>query len=196
MAGSWPESDDPTVFQIGIREMDKGSIAEPGKVWQRVQDIFTQFCQAGTVFQRASALWLTSPVAAADIKPHEMVVYLVKNHSRSLIDRKPVPSQVIGRTRLHPTHLSEAYYDHPFLKDELIFLANIIVHELMHNKLNLGDEMHALAPFAGSAGGFLQDMLPGTNMVEQMLQRKLEPTGTDIRTMAPALSRQWPQFLG
>jgi hypothetical protein len=196
MPGKWPESDDPTVFQIGIREMNKDSISEPGKVWQRVQDIFTQFCQAGNVYKRASALWLTSPVAAADIQPREMVVYLVKNHSVSLIDRKPLPNIVIGLTRLHPTHLSEVYYDHPFLRDEPIFLANIIIHELMHNKLNMGNEMHDLAPFAGAAGGFLQDTMPDINMIERMLQSKLEPTGTDIRTMAPALPRVWPQFLG
>ena len=125
-----------------------------------------------------------------------MVVYLVRNHSRSLIDRSPVPARVLGMTRLHPTHLSEVYYDHPFLRDEPIFLANIIVHELMHNKLNLGNEMHALAPFAGAAGGFLQDTMPDINMIERMLQMKLEPTGTGIRTMTPALSNKWPQFLG
>jgi hypothetical protein len=42
MAGNWPGSNNPEVFQIGIREMDKGAIAEPGKVWQRVQDIFSR----------------------------------------------------------------------------------------------------------------------------------------------------------
>ena len=190
------------VFQIGIREINNDQIREPAIVWRRVQDIFTQFCK-GSKFQRAEASWYYERIDPDEIQPHEMVVYLVRRR-QSLIARNfprafaqaRVTDNTLGLTFNGTQRLSEVYYDHPFLQDEFVLLGNIIVHELMHNKLNMGNEMHDLAPFTGSEGGFLQDTMPNLSMAERMSRRNLQPTGTDIRTMAPALSRNSPQFLG
>jgi hypothetical protein len=200
MAGTWPESDDPTVFQIGIRETVANANHNPGVIWGRVQQVFTEFCKDST-FKRASALWLTAPVRVNDLQPHEVVVYLVPNSGRSLIARNfprefntnPPGPNTIGLTKPGFPILSEVYYDHPALRDEPEFVANAIIHELMHNKLNMDDRMHALA---GPAGGFLEDTMRRLSNLEQARRMRLEASGTDIRTMSPALARAQPQFLG
>jgi hypothetical protein len=75
----------PKVFNIGIRLMDENAIAEPGVVWKRVDAIFTQFCQSpSNSFSRACAFWMTEAVDPASLKPHEVLVYLVRNRSASL----------------------------------------------------------------------------------------------------------------
>jgi hypothetical protein len=101
----------------------------------------------------------------------------------------------LGLTVTGSKRLSEVYYNHPFHQSDVTFLSNTIVHELMHNKLNMDDSMHGLAPFAGAAGGFIQDNMPGLNMVERMARQTLTPTSVDISTMAPAMGRNSSQSL-
>jgi hypothetical protein len=198
------------VFQIGIRLMTKNAIADPGIVWQRVQTIFTQFCRSKfnptSQFVRASAQWMEEAVEPTSLKPHELLVYLVRDRSASLIrvhyksvwDMEPPGPNVVGLTavKMGGGNLSEVYYAHDFCDGEPERIANVIVHELMHNKLNMGKDMHDLAPFAGPEGGFIQDTVPLVSNVAMMMGRKLEPTGTDIRTMGPALPRTVRQKAG
>jgi hypothetical protein len=197
----------PKVFQIGIRLMDEDAIAEPGIVWKRVQTIFTEFCRSpDNAFKRAGAQWLTDPVDPASLKPHELLVYLVKDRSASLIrrhyksvfDQDPPGPNTLGLTArgMPGGQLSEVYYAHPALLDQPEHIADCIVHELMHNKLDMGDRMHDLAPFAGPEGGFLQDTAPILSNLAKMMGKKLEASGTDIRTMAPALPRSVKQKAG
>jgi hypothetical protein len=201
----------PDVFQIGIRLMDKNAIADPGIVWQRVEAIFTRFCRSkvnpGSPFTRASAQWMEGPVDPASLKPHELLVYLVKDSTASLIrvkyksewDKDPPGPNTVGLTAVKQAggNLSEVYYGHDFCDDEPERLANVIVHELMHNKLNMGREMHALASgWAGRLGGFLQDMVPFVSGVYQVAGVDIEATTADIQAMAPALPRSVTQKAG
>jgi hypothetical protein len=200
----------PTVFRIGIRLMGGTGIAEPGRVWGRVEKIFTQFCrgvrgQPASPFVRAVASWMVDPVDPASLKPHEMLVYLVKDTSKSLIRhhypqewaKNPPDQNVIGLTAVKQSasgNLSEVYYAHPFLKDEPERIANTIIHELMHNKLNMDDDMHDLAPAIGPEGGFLQAFQPVVSSA--WMGGQLQPTVRDIRTMTPVLSRTVKQKAG
>jgi hypothetical protein len=209
MAGMVNEG--PDVFQIAIRLMDKNAIDEPGVVWKRVMMIFQQFCRSKfnptSPFARASAQWMEEPVDPGSLKPHELLVYLVKNRDASLIkkyykkvwDQDPPGPNVVGMTAPREVvggNLAEVYYAHTFCDGEPERIADVIVHELMHNKLNMGNEMHNLAMFAGPEGGFLQDTVPIVSGVAQMRGKKLEPTGTDIRTMGLALPKGVKQRAG
>jgi hypothetical protein len=191
-------------FRIMIRETVPNAIPTPGIVWQRVQDLVTRFCRdPSSPFAAASAYWLQNPVKPTDLKPHEVIVYLVKDRDSSLI-RRHFPAlwrrpgeNTLGMTAVGgPRNLSEVYYDHPYHAGEPKQLANTIVHELMHNKLNMGEHMHDLAPFTGRMGGFLQENLPAQTAVERMARAEFEPTRADIAAMAPAMSKPVPQVAG
>lgn len=194
----------PKVFQIGIRLMVKNAIAEPGIVWKRVQTIFTEFCTPDSNgFSRASAHWMTEPVDATSLKPHELLVYLVKGPDKSLIKhhypkefaKNPPDKNTLGLTAPNQPggNLSEVYFAHEFLKDEPIRIADVIIHELMHNKLNRGDDMHSFAPFSGAEGGFMQDSFPALSDLAKKKGMTLHTTGVDVRSMALALPKARPQ---
>src|SRR5438105_15815666 len=116
-----PETD-PAWFRIGIREVPPGMISNPGQVWSRVQDIFTEFCRAGSRFAAGNAYWLTEPLEAISLKPHELVVYLIPDSTNSLIKRffraqfyaNPPGPNTLGLTAVQGTgNLSEVYVKHP-----------------------------------------------------------------------------------
>ena len=192
-----------------IRAPSKGDATDsPGVVWQRVQDIFSEFCDpAVNSFKAASAYWITESIDPGDIEPHEVIVYLIKDRNVSLIrtrfpadfQNNPPGPNTLGLTAVGKgKNLSEVYFDHSFHQGEPVLLANTIIHELMHNKLDAGNVMHSWASqFAGALGGFLQENLPNTTgIVDKMARRKLETTKADIDRMKPALSKVVGQNTG
>jgi len=196
---------DSSTFRIAIREMTPSLVSEPGKVWERVGSIFTEFCgrNTGNRFNSAQAYWVDKKLAANTLAPHELIVYLVSGKSASLI-RKHYPAaftqaapndNTLGLT--YPGSkgtISEVYAGHSFFSGEPVLLANLIIHELMHNKLGLGDAMHDRASGAGGVGGFLQGMFANLSMVEKMAGSKLYATPADKDAMIPVLGKSVNQF--
>lgn len=174
-----------------------GVATELGKVWQRVQSLFTEVCASGfnkSGFTNCQAYWAFSPVEKAE--PKDIVVYLVPGLTASLIRRHhPTLFQQAmqglsggavlgGLTAItgvanDPVVLSEVYDDSP-LNKEPEWLANTMFHECYHNKLAKGDEVHSMGSgFAGSVGGFLQHSL--------VLDKKLPLMSKDKEVMAQAI---------
>src|SRR5262249_37311084 len=179
---------DASWFRIAIRADDSLGIEKPGIIWQRVQDVFTSFCTESVGrFAGAQAYWLSSPLAAGQLQAWEVVVYLLPSFRKTLIGRvfPSLKSQITkndtGNTAVQfAKNLSEVYLEHPY-HDEPELIANTIVHELMHNKLNMGQPMHSLAPFVGDLGGFMQESLPRN--------KTLSTTSADRTNLGPALSK-------
>lgn len=92
--------------------------------------------------------------------------------------------------------ISEVYAGHSFFSGEPELLANLIIHELMHNKVGEGDAMHNRAPFVGANGGFAQGFFANMSPIEKMAGSKLYATRADKDAMIPALERQVKQFQG
>src|SRR5262249_7377040 len=182
---------DPSWFRIAIRADDSLGIEKPGIIWGRVQDVFSSLCkESGGRFAGAQAYWGSSPLAANQLEAWEVVVYLLPTVTKSLIARKfpSLKSQLskndTGNTVVQfAKNLSEVYLDHPY-HDEPELIANSIVHELMHNKLNKGQDMHSLAPFVGDMGGFMQESLPRN--------KSLNTTSADRTNLGPALIKAIP----
>src|SRR5262249_25686570 len=103
---------DPSWFRIAIRADDSLDIEEPGVIWQRVQDIFTEFCQeSGGRFAGAQAYWCSTPLAANQLKAWEVVVYILPSVTKSLIrrvfPREQIDTGASGITAVaHPKNLS------------------------------------------------------------------------------------------
>jgi hypothetical protein len=186
---------DPSWFRIAIRA-NVGIMADAGftdlaTVWGRVQDIFTVYCKAsGGRFAGGAAYWCDSPLDANQVKPWEVVVYLLPSASKTLLKGRfsmvNFEKTKTGHTAMNGSKtLSEVYLDHAYHASPEL-LANTIVHELMHNKLNMGDELHALTPFVGDIGGFAQENLPSNS--------KLATSSADRSNMGPALSKVVAQY--
>jgi hypothetical protein len=188
-----------SVFRIVVRSMvsDQGwadsSISDLKTVWTRVGSIFTTYCQGtGSLFSRAEVLFLWEPLTADTLRNYELVVYLVDSWRKSQIKRlyssTSIDPDSTGLTYVQGSlNLSEVYLNADYHTDPAL-LANTMIHELMHNKLNMDDSMHSLAPFVGDIGGFAQASLPSNT--------NLQPTSADISNMAPALSSVVPQQIG
>lgn len=196
---------DSGVFRIAIREMAPGLVPEPGKVWQRVGSIFSDFCGNGTgnKFTSAQAYWVTNKLAVGSLAPHELIIYLVAGRSASLIKNNypltfkqaATTENSFGLTVSGPKGmLSEIYASHVFFSGEPILLANIIIHELMHNKLAEGDGMHDRASGVGRTGGFAQGLHGGMSALDKMTGSTLYATPSDKDAMIPALGRTVNQF--
>jgi hypothetical protein len=191
-------------FQIYIRSMASNAawgkfsvnFSDPSDpylktIWERVGSIFTIFCEdPGTPFSTARAYFLWQPVGPQTLNPCEPVVYLIDSFQQSLIGRQygqfNVDPARAGLTWVNAgNNLSEVYLA---AHNDPAFLANRIIHELMHNKLNMDDSMHNLALFVGPEGGFMQSPLPPVT--------DLNPSPQDIQQMVPALIRTVPQQTG
>jgi hypothetical protein len=189
----------PSVFRIVVRSMvsDKGwadsSIDDLKTVWTRVGSIFTTYCQGtGSLFTRAEVLFMWEPLTANTLRPYELVVYLLDSWRKSQIARLhssvSIDPNSTGLTFVQGSlNLSEVYLNADY-HTESALLANTMIHELMHNKLNMDDSMHSLAPFVGDIGGFAPASLPSNP--------NLQPASADISNMAPALSTVVPQQIG
>jgi hypothetical protein len=194
----------PDVFRIIIVLKEKNAIAKPGIVWQRVERIFSIFCQQGSskLFSRAEALWVEAPIKPGSLRPFDLVAYLVRDKNTGLVrTRYPaayprIRANTVGFTVTINQGLSEIYFGHPLLRGEPKLFANTIIHELMHNKLRMGNEMHDLATQVGAGGGFLQEEIQDETNRIGIPVSDLEPSAMDINVMNPALPRVSPQYEG
>jgi hypothetical protein len=187
-----------SVFRIAVRSMvtkqgwAQAPFSDQSGIWQRVGDIFTIFTGGPrSRFSSAGAYVVSGPVAASTLNPWEPVVYLVDSFKKSVVgprfkmalDPASTGSTYVGGA----LNMSEVYLLHD-AHDTPETLANTIIHELMHNKLNMGDAMHDLASFVGDMGGFMQSDVPHNTA--------LKPTSGDISNMAPVLSTVVPRQIG
>lgn len=188
-----------SVFRIIVRSMisdaawDKSPISDLDKTSDRVESIFTTFCQSkGSIYTRAVVQITKKPVAANTPRPFDLVVYLVDSAGQSVIKQRQrsvkLDPDATGQTFVQGAlNICEVYLKHDY-HSKARLLANTVIHECMHNKLNRGESLHDLAPSVGGNGGFAQESLPNDT--------DLEPSNIDITTMAPALSNVVPQQIG
>ena len=188
-----------TVFRIVVRSMisdaawDASPISDLDVTWARVTSIFTTFCKAkGSIYTSATVQVTKKAVGANDLRPFDLVVYLVDSVGQSVISRRQrslkVDPNATGQTFVQGSlNICEVYLKHDY-HSKAKLLANTVIHECMHNKLNKGESMHDLAPFIGANGGFAQERLPN--------ETDLQPSSVDISSMAPALSNVVPQQIG
>jgi len=115
---------------------------------------------------------------AAHVQPYDVVVYFVLDRSQSVVRKKlgiEPPAGAAGFTYFNGSvTLSEVYVagSMPALR-----LANAAFHEVMHNKLQLGDSMHSLGGVAASP-----------------TQERAILSAEGIRRMSAALFRAVPQY--
>jgi hypothetical protein len=188
-----------SIFRIVVRSMisdaawKESPISDLDITWARVESVFTTFCQAkGSIYTSATVQITKKAVAANALRPFDLVVYLVDSVGQSVIKRRQrsvkLDPDATGQTFVQGAlNICEVYLKHDY-HSKAKLLANTVIHECMHNKLNMDDSLHNLAPSVGGNGGFAQDGLPNDT--------DLQPSNIDITTMAPALSKVVPQQVG
>jgi hypothetical protein len=139
----------------------------------------------GSGFVDASVYWWTSrPIHQLS---HEPIVWLVPNISKSLVKkfRKITPpSHLAGFTSINQKlgNIAEVYVNK---MEGAANQAKMAFHELMHNKLAIGNELHS----SDFGFGLNKEMLDGTTAFSSFLDSE------NIKKMAPALAKPTPQWV-
>jgi hypothetical protein len=135
-------------------------------------------------FATAQVLWLAFK---PDVKPHELLIYLLPEEvamcSHKKIEKNPTATN-LGRTTLYGSGDDAAgseVYARLGMRSSGLLMANLMMHEFLHNKLNL-DDPH-LHPTGGLATG--GEITTGTQL-----------TNTNIQMMAAALHLPRKQWTG
>lgn len=150
-----------------------------------LEKLFLEVCgHPASAFGDASVYWWTDrPVHHLANEP---IVWLVASKDDSLIlevYKKKVKSSSAGATFPGGQGtISEIYLDHKANQGSGN-QAKMAFHELMHNKLLLGDELH------GKTFGLGRELLDLSSAFSASL------TADDIRLMAPALEKPIPQWV-
>lgn len=118
---------------------------------------------------------------AEHVQAHDVVIYFVNEPSQSVARRKLGIEPLSGANGGFTTFSSKGAVSEVYVEGNMPArrLANIAFHELMHNKLKMGNEMHA-------HGG-----LAGTPTSEHAILSDL-----NIRRMSAALLHRVPQYTG
>lgn len=160
--------------------------AHRAKICEAMQAFFDQITAHTTAtIGAATCGWADQ---STTVLGNELLVYFVRNHKHSLIFRLwgiRAKKDQGGRTGVDKKNgvLSEVYFEEMFAKGSgmnALEFAGAALHELMHNKLNMGNrELHSEASGGGIAG----------------TKEKHRPvlTARNIELMAPALNWQVPQ---
>jgi hypothetical protein len=84
----------------------------------------------------------TSTFLGGDMEGHDLRCFLLNTRSQSRARRLGAPGLGEGGTTFSSNGktVSEIYLKE--FRGEVVFIGRLIFHELMHNKLELGDEMH------------------------------------------------------
>jgi hypothetical protein len=88
---------------------------------------------------------------------HELLIYVVPSQGKSVIARKYPEAERPGSKNSGATYpgnkgaISEIYFD-KFAAEDWPGMAKIAFHELMHNKLRIGNDMHSDFEINGGAG--------------------------------------------
>ncbi len=167
----------PGELRVVIREkMSKATDADDRTATSaRLKKLFEEVTASSphntSNFKTCVVTWVDKPVDTLD--PKDILIYLVRTIGDSLL-RQAYPAlgaqlaalsaadrkRICGTTTagVNPTY-SEVYWDADY-NQTTARVANTMFHECLHNKLDMGQSMHDLAPMAGDIGGFLQGDLP------------------------------------
>ncbi len=155
--------------------------------FNELEKLFVEVCSypQAKPFDNACVYWWTDrPVHNS---PHEPLVWFLPSKAKSLIKKvfNINPSQNDGGlTKVSSSrgNISEVYLDHPISKTARgrAFLA---FHELMHNKLQQGDEMHD--PSLGLGRGAIDMSSPFSASLNS----------EDCKLVAPELNTPVPQWM-
>jgi len=162
-------------------------VPQPKKttIESRLRLYFTQVATTGGNKDTVSVGW---PTGTPNVAPTDLLVYYLPNPYT--LKKKIGSSQPVNRLAGHngltllgpPGTLTEVYMDR---SDNADLFANITFHELMHNKLQLGNTgLH-------SKDGLAQGSPPPSRVITQ----NTPLTEGNKRDMAGALSRSNPQWL-
>jgi len=147
-----------------------------------VQNGFIPIVQkANPAFGGANVRWLVCPITQL-IQPHELIVYFVVRRSDTVlrtIEGATASVDAGGYTVSLKNGLraSEMYAD----AGSSDLLARLTLHELMHNKLMLGDNMHD--PAVGGGGIAKQSI----GVTDDLTQKNIDLMGQHLRDRIP----QW-----
>lgn len=137
-----------------------------------------------STFSDASVYWWTSrPIHQL---AHEPIVWLVPDVGKSVVKRVrkiSPPSHLAGFTSINPNgSIAEIYVNK---MEGAANQAKMAFHELMHNKLAIGNQLHA----SEYGLGLNKEMLDGTTAFSSFLDAE------NIKKMAPALAKPVPQWV-
>src|SRR5262249_16103972 len=133
------------IYKVYIRD-PHNALGCNGLVRVPLEERFQRVCEhEDSHYYSASVFWMRGDEEPA---PHELIVYFLPSVEKSII-KKQVKGVFLkpgkaGRTIVKSSvvnNISEIYLDHPALINSLA-IAKMAFHELMHNKLNKGDELH------------------------------------------------------
>jgi hypothetical protein len=179
-------------IKIYMRDYADGEGYNEGGVRLRLEEMFNRVCRdKKSTATGAQVFWMAD---CPFVRTHDLSVYILRSAKDSVIKRvykEKIDAGDAGNTHSGGTKgaISEVYVDHPINTSEE-GLANMIFHELMHNKLEIGDDLHFKC---GSVGG--EDIAQGSHLYDASpMGRWTKLTDCDIKLMAPALGNVVPQY--
>lgn len=121
---------------LGGSEIDKAAIAAT------LQDYFNAILKKAKGYESAKIQWVAD---APTMTAAELLVYYVKNSFDSIILSIPGTKRgqlgVDGTTYWNTTHTASEVYVGKYASESKL-LANLAMHEMMHNKTHLGNGLH------------------------------------------------------
>lgn len=154
----------------------------------QLEALFNEVCShPKSAFKEASAYWWTH--RPLHHLANEPLVWLVADKNSSILKkaypRVNIPTHVAGLTYWGGKGaVSEIYLDHAANKSSEA-QAKMSFHELMHNKLQVGNELHG----SDYGSGLNKEMLDLSTTFAAILDSE------NIKWMAPALNKQIPQWV-
>ncbi len=175
---------------VGISDADLTSTYFFDSARQQLTADWVRYRFAYVISQTPAAKGVTAEVKWSfgkdDISEYDLVCYIVGTTSDSVIKAKAfaqptasnTPSRDAGLTVIGDTrgNVSEVYLTGKSVPKEV---ANIICHELMHNKCNLGNEMHGK---------------PNVNMGASPTSESNFFAAGDLNLLKPALATKVKQY--
>ena len=166
---------------------------------ERLKKVFEEVMASGqntSSFKTCVVTWVDKPVEKLENK--DILIYVVRTINDSLLNQAyPNLAQQLAKLTadekkllcgtttagVNPT-FSEIYWDADYCQTTAR-VANVMFHECLHNKLDMGTSMHDLAPMVGNGGGFIQGSLPSID--------NLALTSVDKSQMGGKLGTDRPQ---
>jgi len=192
---------------IIVREVDK-TFFDPLGFRTRLEELFSEVCSDPRTPATMRSFWVLHALgpgrtfdadpdkgedhglrsdAIIGVLPSDLVIYIVPTQSRSVIKARygvnPPGADFGGSAYVRGKYgnISEIYTDYEGITSGSD-AADLAFHELMHNKLQMGDEMHSMEGDLGLGRAVL-----GTSF----FGNRLGPG--DLRRLCPALASNVPQ---
>jgi hypothetical protein len=149
-----------------------------------LENLFNRVCKdPKTPFSDAAVWWWSfKPFRPL---PHEPVIWVLESSADSLIqkvykDTPPATLAGLTKVRGNSGNISEIYLDHK-ANQTGVCQAKMAFHELMHNKLQMGNDLHTTTTESGALG-LGRERLDCRPFGDDL-------NAADIRLMAPALEK-------